>query len=69
MLKARKAQGKCEKCWQYFKKDAAEIGTDTDHPRARVMFQGKPYHKGCLEAKLKTRKTAVTKVAKGKKSL
>jgi hypothetical protein len=68
MLKARKSQGKCEVCWQYFKKDAEEIGTDADHPRARIQWHGKQYHKGCWEGRYKGRKLAQTKTAKGKKS-
>lgn len=60
-LKARKAEGKCEICWQ-------KITDATKHTRPTRWFQGAIYHIECWEKEYKKEKKAVQKLAKTKKS-
>jgi hypothetical protein len=60
-LKARKAEGKCEICWQ-------RITDETNLHRPSMWFQGRLYHKSCWEKRYKAEKKAQTKLAKTKRS-
>lgn len=60
-LKARKAEGKCESCWQ-------RITDETNLYRPSMWFQGRLYHKSCWEKQYKQIKKAQTKLAKTKRS-
>jgi hypothetical protein len=60
-LKARKAEGKCEACWQ-------RITDDTNLTRPSKWFQGRLYHVECWHKRYKKEKKAVTKLAKTKRS-